>query len=100
MKFKTEKSMVNQHLGLIAAQQHSAWKIRNPSGKRSIFQKPLDFNAWLLKGMNYHNERYGTEYETVMPGLMRIRMRDGKTFLRTIEDFQREHKEYVENFYL
>jgi hypothetical protein len=100
MKFKSDKSMVVQHLGLIAGQQHNAWKIRNPTGQRSVFQKPLEFEAWLLKGMNYHNEKYGTEFETVQPGLMRIRTKDGKSFLRTIEDFQREHEEYKVNFYL
>lgn len=100
MAFKNINTAIKQELGRIAGVQHHAWKIRNSSGQKSIFQKPLEFNAWLLKGMNYHNEKYGTEFETVRPGLMRIKTKDGKRFLRTLEDFQREHEEYKVNYYL
>ncbi|MDD2261627.1 MAG: hypothetical protein PHC31_07280 [Clostridia bacterium] len=100
MKFKNINTAINQELGRIAGVQHHAWGIKNPTGQRSVFDKPLEFNDWLLKGMNRAYEKFGTEFETVCPGLMRIKMKNGKTLLRTLEDFQREHKEYVENYYL
>jgi hypothetical protein len=100
MAFRNATTAINQELGRIAGVQHHAWGIRNPTGERSIFDKPLEFNAWLLKGMNYYYEKFGTEFETVCPGLMRIKPKNGKLFMRTYEDFQREYKEYKENYYL
>lgn len=100
MHFKNINTATNQILGRVSGCQHHAWGIRNPAGQKSIFDKPLEFEPWLLKGMNYHYEKFGTEFETVCPGLMRIKMTNGKTFLRTKDDFQKEHKEYVENYYL
>lgn len=100
MTFKNINTAINQELGRIAGVQHHAWGIWNPAGQRSIFDKPLSFNAWLVRGMNYYYEKYGTEFETVKPGLMRIKPKNGISFLRTLNDFQREHKEYEDNFYL
>jgi hypothetical protein len=91
---------INQELGRIAGVQHHSWGIRNPSGQRSIFDKPLEFEPWLLNGMNRAYSKFGTEFETVCPGLMRIKLKNGKTFLRTLEDFKREHEEYKVNYYL
>lgn len=93
-------SAINQELGRIAGVQHHAWGIRNQTDQKSIFDKPLEFEPWLLKGMNRAYEKFGTEFETVCPGLMRIKMKNGKTFLRTLEDFHREWKAYKENYYL
>lgn len=100
MTFKNINTATNQILGRVAGCQHHAWGIRNPSRHRSIYDKPLEFEPWLLKGMNRAYEKFGTEFETVGPGLMRIKMKNGKALLRTLEDFQREHKEYVDNYYL
>jgi hypothetical protein len=50
--------------------------------------------------MNRAYKKFGTEFETVCPGLMRIKPKNGKAFLRTLEDFEREHAEYKANFYL
>ena len=100
MAFRNNKTMVAQELGRIAGTMHHAWGIRNPSGERSIFDKPLEFNAWLLKGMNRSYEKFGTEYETVAPGLLRIIPKHGKPFLRTKEDFVREYEDYKVDFYL
>lgn len=91
---------VNQELGRIAGVQHHTWEIRNPSGQKSIFNRPLEFNEWLLKGMNRAYEKYGTEFETVCPGLMRIKVPGKTPMLRTLEDFEREYKEYKVNYYL
>ena len=90
----------NQILGRVAGCQHHAWGIRNPTRQKSIFDKPLEFEPWLLKGMNYHYEKYGTEFETVCPGLMRIIPKNGKPILRTLDDFKREFEEYKANYYL
>lgn len=100
MTFKSIKTATAQELGRIAGVQHHAWKIRNPSGQKSIFDKPLEFEPWLLKGMNRAYEKYGTEFETICPGLMRIKPKNRKPFLRTFEDFKREHEEYKANYYL
>jgi len=100
MAFKNINTAIEQELGRIAGVQHHSWKVRNQTGKRSIFDEPLEFEPWLLKGMNYYYEKYGTEFETVCPGLMRIKLKNGKAFLRTLEDFQKEHKQYVEEYYL
>lgn len=100
MKFRSDKTMVAQELGRIAGVQHHAWGIKNPSGKKSIFDKPLEFNDWILKGMNYHFEKFGTEFEVVCPGLMRIKVPGKTPMLRTLQDFKREHKQYVEEYYL
>jgi hypothetical protein len=97
---RTITGAVNQELGRIAGVQHHTWGIKNPSGERSIFDKPLEFEPWLLQGMNRAYEKFGTEFETVCPGLMRIIPKNGKPFLRTLEDFEREHEEYKVNFYL
>lgn len=95
---RTMTGTINQELGRIAGVQHHAWGIRNPSGERSIFQKPLEFDAWLLKGMNRAYNKFGTEFETVCPGLMRVIPKSGKPFLRTLEDFEREYQDYLSNF--
>jgi hypothetical protein len=97
---RTITGAVNQELGRIAGVQHHTWGIRNPSGQKSIFNRPLEFNEWLLKGMNRAYEKYGTEFETVCPGLMRIKVPGKTPMLRTLEDFEREYKEYKNNFYL
>jgi hypothetical protein len=97
---RTITGAINQELGRIAGVQHHTWGIKNPSGERSIFDKPLEFEPWLLQGMNRAYEKFGTEFETVCPGLMRIKLKNGKTFLRTLEDFKREHEEYKVNYYL
>lgn len=100
MAFKNINTATKQELGRIAGVQHKSWGIRNNSGERSIFDLPLEFNAWLLKGMNRGNKKFGTEFETVGPGLMRIKTKEGKVFLRTLEDFKREHEAYKVDFYL
>lgn len=97
---RTMIGAVNQELGRIAGVQHHTWEIRNPSGQKSIFNRPLEFNEWLLKGMNRAYEKYGTEFETVCPGLMRIKVPGKTPMLRTLEDFEREYKEYKVNYYL
>jgi len=98
MTFKNMNTATNQILGRVAGCQHHSWGIRNPTGQKSIFDKPLEFEPWLLKGMNRAYEKYGTEFETVCPGLMRIKLNNGKTFLRTLEDFKREYEEYKAKF--
>jgi hypothetical protein len=97
---RTMTKAINQELGQIAGVQHHTWGIRNPYGERSIFDKPLEFDPWLLQGMNRAYELFGTEFETVCPGLMRVIPKKGKPFLRTLEDFKREYAEYKTNFYL
>lgn len=97
---RTITGAINQELGRIAGVQHHSWGIKNPSGQRSVFDKPLEFEPWLLQGMNRAYEKFGTEFETVCPGLMRIKLKNGKAFLRTLEDFKREHEEYKANYYL
>jgi hypothetical protein len=97
---RTITGSLNQELGRIAGVQHHSWGIKNPSRQRSVFDKPLEFEPWLLQGMNRAYEKFDTEFETVCPGLMRIKLKNGKTFLRTREDFKREHEEYKANFYL
>jgi len=97
---RTMNGAMNQELGRIAGVQHHAWKVRNSTGQKSIFDKPLEFNQWLLRGMNFYYERDGTEFETVCPGLMRVIPKNGKPFLRTLDDFKREHEEYKANYYL
>lgn len=100
MTFRNATTATNQILGRIAGVQHHSWKIRTPSGERSVFDKPLEFNEWLLKGMNHYYYKYGTEFETVCPGLMRIKLKNGKSFLRTHTDFEQEYQEYVNTFYV
>ena len=97
---RTMTGAINQELGRIAGVQHHTWGIKNPSGQKSIFDTPLEFNQWLLKGMNRAYESFGTEFETVCPGLMRIKIPGKTPMLRTLEDFEREYKEYKANFYL
>lgn len=97
---RTITGAINQELGRIAGVQHHSWGIKNPSGERSVFDKPLEFNEWLLKGMNRAYEKFGTEFETVCPGSMRVIPKNGKAFLRTWEDFHREFEEYKNDFYL
>jgi len=100
MTFKNATTTINQELGRISGVQHHAWKIRNPTRQKSVFDKPLEFEAWLLKGMNYYYDKYGTEFETVAPGLMRIKLKGGRTYLRTWDDFHKEWEEYKINYYL
>jgi hypothetical protein len=84
---------VNQEIGRIARVQYYSWEIKNPSGERSIFDKPLEFEPWLLRGINYY-EKDGTEFKTVCPGLMRIKRPGRPNLLRTLDDFKREYKGY------
>ncbi len=100
MAFKNATTATRQELGRIAGAQHHTWGIRNPSKGKSVFDKPLEFEPWLLAGMNRAYEKFGAEFETVCPGLMRIKPKNGKPFLRTLEDFKREHEEYKINYYL
>lgn len=100
MVFKNINTAIKQELGRIAGVQHKAWGIKNPTGQRSVFQKPMEFNVWLKKGMNYHYEKYGTEYEVVCPGLMRIKVPGKTPMLRTLEDYKREHEAYKVDFHL
>lgn len=100
MKFKNMQTAINQELGRIAGVQHHAWGIRNASGQISVFDKPLEFKEWIVKGMNYQNQKYGTEFETVCSRLMRIKSPGKVVMLRTLADFKREHEEYKIDFYL
>lgn len=97
MAFKNIKTATAQELGRIAGVQHRTWGIRNPKQK-SIFQKPLDFDAWFLKGIRFY-EIKGYDFEFLAEGLIRI-SKEGKSMLRTLADFEREHEEYKANFYL
>ncbi len=94
----TAISATNQELGRIAGVQHHTWGIINASGNRSIYDKPLEFKVWLLDGMNKYNEKKGFVFETVCPGLMRIKRPGFVPVLRTLEDFQREYEEYKRNY--
>lgn len=100
MAFKNINTAIKQEVGRIAGVQHKAWGIRNPSNQNSVFMKPMEFKEWLVKGMNYQNAKYGTTFETVCPGLMRIKVPGQVAKLRTLEDFKREHKQYEEEYYL
>lgn len=104
MAYKNINTATNAILGRVSGCQHHHINTRHGkqqyNNSKSVFQKPLEFNQWLLDGMNRANEKYGTEFETVKPGLMRIKLKNGQTFLRTLEDFEREHEEYKVNFYL
>lgn len=99
MAFKNINTAIKQELGRIAGTQHKAWGLRNPSEK-SVYVPPLEFNEWLIKGMNYYNQTRGYEFETVRPGLMRIKRPGLPNLLRTLSDYRREHKEYEDNYYL
>lgn len=98
MTFRNATTAINQELGRIAGIQHHTWGIRNPTGQRSIYDTPLEFEPWLLKGMNRAYEKYGTEFETVCPGLMRVIPKNGEPFLRTWDDFHKEWEEYEKNY--
>lgn len=100
MAFKNINTAIAQELGRIAGVQHHTWGIRNPSEQKSVFDKPLEFKPWLLRGMNYYHETKGYEFETVCSGLMRIRIPGRPNLLRTLADFEREHKQYVDGYYL
>ncbi len=102
MRFKNINTAIDQELGRIrGVQNHTQGaEYTITTHEKSIFDKPLEFDPWLLKGMNYHYEKYGTEFQTVGPGLMRIIPKNGEPFLRTWEDFHREWEIYYENYYL
>lgn len=100
MTFRNSATATNQILGRVAGTQHHQWSTRNTNTPKSVFDKPLEFDAWLLKGMNHFYEKYGTEFDQICPGLMRIRPKNGTPFLRTLKDFEEEYEEYKINFYL
>lgn len=85
----TQHAWIKKHYG------QNAIKTDN---QRSIFDTPLEFEQWFLKGIRYYESK-GLEFEFLAPGLIRI-IQDGKpNLLRTVEDFKREHAEYKTSFY-
>lgn len=101
MTFKNINSAINQELGRIAGVQHSY--INRKYGKQqynSVFDKPLEFPQWFLKGIR-HFESLGYEFEFLTSELVRITV-PGKTekVLRTKADFKNEWESYKADFYL
>jgi hypothetical protein len=100
MQYRNINTYQNQLLGRIAGTQHHAWGIRNPSNQKSVFMKPMEFNEWLLAGMNFYHEKHGFIFTVLASGLMRIERPGKPNLLRTIQDYKREHKQYEEEYYL
>ena len=100
MQFKNINTYHNQLLGRIAGCQHHAIGIRNNSGQKSIFESPLEFPEWFLKGIRRHESK-GFEFEFLNPELVRITVPGQKVkILRTKEDFKREWEAYKVDYYL
>jgi hypothetical protein len=98
MNFKNNKTMVAQQLGLIAGQQHHALGIRNTSGERSRYSKPLDFEKWFNKGMKFYKSK-GYKFQWQNLTTLIITLPNGKTGKRTYEDFYQEWEtEYKPQF--
>jgi hypothetical protein len=100
MAFRNATTAINQELGRIAGVQHHAWGIRNSTGERSTFDKPLDFELWLIQGIQRH-QKEGFRFKRFDLLTLRIISPSGKSTLRTYEDFYDEwENEYVANYYL
>jgi len=101
MAYKNINSATNAILGRVSGCQHHHINARYGKQRYNNTSKPLDFDQWLLSGIRYYESK-GYEFELIAEGdvrLVRIR-KEGKSKLRTLADFEREHKEYKENFYL
>lgn len=104
------QNLINKQLGLISGQQHSyinrhyGKQVYNNSKKvptqRSIFDKPLDFGEWFLRGVRSF-EAKGYDFEFLTDELVAIKVpgRENRV-LRTKADFKREWEEYKVNYYL
>lgn len=100
------QNLINKQLGLISGQQHSYINrkygkqqynnSKTGSGERSIYEKPLTFDQWFLKGLRFF-EAKGAEFE-LLPGMVKITWPGKTPALRTIQDFRREHEEYKQEF--
>jgi hypothetical protein len=100
MTFRNATTAINQELGRIVGVQHHAWGIRNPTGERSIFDKPLDFEPWLILGLQRHKKE-GFSFELIDSMTMRVINPSGHSIIRTYDDFHDEwENEYVANYYL
>jgi hypothetical protein len=101
---RTLTGAINQELGRIAGVQHhyinahyGKQRYYNRNSNRSIFDKPLEFDQWFLKGIRFYESK-GYEFEFLTDELIRI-IRPGKNnLLRTKTDFKREHEEYLSTY--
>lgn len=89
MKFKTDKTMVAQELGRIAGTQHKYMGIRNASGARSRYSKPLDFDVWFNRGLEVYKGR-GYKFQWLNLTTLKVTLPNGKIGTRTYEDFYQE----------
>lgn len=94
MVFKSNKSMVNQQLGLITAQQHHAAGIKNTvkSEGRSIYDKPLEFEPWFNRGLRYYEKVKGFKFQWLNLTTLKVTLPNGKTGTRTLADFEDEYE--------
>lgn len=100
MTFRNTTTVINQELGRIAGVQHHAWGIRNPTGERSIYDKPLDFEPWFNRGLEVYKKK-GYKFQWLNLGTLKVTLPNGKIGSRTYDDFHDEwENEYVANYYL
>lgn len=66
---RTLTGAINQELGRIAGVQHhyinthyESRRYNNRNNTRSIFDKPLEFDQWFLKGIRFYESK-GYEFE-------------------------------------
>lgn len=100
MTFKNINTATNQILGRVAGCQHHAEGIRNSSGKRSIYDKPLEFDIWFNRGLEVYKKK-GYKFQWLNLGTLKVTLPNGKIGSRTYDDFFDEwQKEYKANYYL
>jgi hypothetical protein len=93
MKFKSNKSMVDQELGRIAGVQHHTVGIRKTSnGERSIYENPLDFEPWFNKGLRYYEKVKGFRFQWLSLVLIKVTLPDGRTGTRSVDSFFDEYE--------
>lgn len=75
--------------------QHRRW---NRTSEPTKARNPVSFEKWFLLGIR-RQEKKGTEFTFLCPGLVRIAFPGKVSVLRTKEDFKREYEgEYLSNF--
>jgi|GEM_PF-643514 len=100
MTYRNITTATNAILGRVSGCQHHHINARHGKQIYNNSKKPLDFDQWFLKGIRYYESK-GYEFTLISEGSVRlVRIcKDGKSKLRTLADFEREHEEYKENFY-
>ena len=65
--------------------------------KKVELQEPAEFTEWFLIGVKYYQSR-GVVFDLSTPGIVKMTWPGKPTVTKTVEEFQKDHNEYKEQF--